>query len=242
MAGSITGSNRLVTGYLSDVGSMKKINQDKVRIKKVDTENGEIMLAIVCDGMGGLSRGDVACNTIVRLFSIWLSKNKEDIIENPGRIIEDWRGIIVELNELIWGYGQQRNVRLGASMSVLLLLPDGTYYAANVGDTRIYHMNKESIHQVIEEPQDASKFKFGTIEIVTPLFFIEKIHVGERFLLCSNGFYRKLAEKDMYKRLWNDREENSEEINIKLERIVHEIKLLGERDNISAIVIHINEN
>lgn len=240
MTDSLAGSNRLVTGYLSDVGSTKKINQDKVRIKKVDTKYGEVMLAMVCDGMGGLARGDVACNTIVRLFSIWLRQNAEDIIENPDRIIEDWRGIIVELNELIWGYGQQRRVRLGASMSVLLLLPDGTYYAANVGDTRIYHMSKETIHQVIKEPQDASRYKFGTIEIVTPLFFIEKINVGEQFLLCSNGFYRKLAEKEMYKRLWDDKEENSEEINIKLERIVHEIKLLGERDNISAIVIQIN--
>lgn len=242
MTGGLTESNRLVTGYLSDVGSSKKINQDKVRIKKVDTKYGEIMLAMVCDGMGGLARGDVACNTIVRLFSIWLSENKEDIIENQERIIEDWRGIIIELNELIWGYGQQRRVRLGASMSVLLLLPDGTYYAANVGDTRIYHMSKETIHQVIEEPQDASKFMFGTIEIVTPLFVIEKSNGGERFLLCSNGFYRKISEKDMYKRLWSDQEENSEEINIKLEKIVHELKLLGERDNISAIVIQINED
>ena len=44
----------------TDRGNIKKINQDSALYKEAETENGTIMLAAVCDGMGGLQNGEVA--------------------------------------------------------------------------------------------------------------------------------------------------------------------------------------
>ena len=42
----------------TDVGISKKINQDSFIIKKALIGNSEIVMAIICDGMGGLSKGE----------------------------------------------------------------------------------------------------------------------------------------------------------------------------------------
>ena len=42
----------------SDVGIKKNTNQDSVLIKVASTDYGEVMLAVVCDGMGGLAKGE----------------------------------------------------------------------------------------------------------------------------------------------------------------------------------------
>ena len=41
----------------TDVGIKKSINQDSVLVKHAETDLGEVILAVVCDGMGGLDRG-----------------------------------------------------------------------------------------------------------------------------------------------------------------------------------------
>lgn len=41
----------------SDVGISKSTNQDSVLIKHATCDLGEVLMAIVCDGMGGLSKG-----------------------------------------------------------------------------------------------------------------------------------------------------------------------------------------
>ena len=41
----------------TDVGIKKKTNQDSVLLKEADTEYGPVLLAVICDGMGGLAKG-----------------------------------------------------------------------------------------------------------------------------------------------------------------------------------------
>ena len=55
----------------SDVGIKKNTNQDSVLIKEAVTDYGEVFLAVVCDGMGGLAKGEVASAALIRAFSDW---------------------------------------------------------------------------------------------------------------------------------------------------------------------------
>lgn len=42
---------------VTDVGIIKKTNQDSLCVKIADTkEKGEVAMAVICDGMGGLSK------------------------------------------------------------------------------------------------------------------------------------------------------------------------------------------
>ena len=52
----------------SDVGIKKNTNQDSVLIKEAMTDYGEVLLTVVCDGMGGLAKGEVASAALIRAF------------------------------------------------------------------------------------------------------------------------------------------------------------------------------
>ena len=58
----------------TDIGIRKNINQDSVLVKHAETELGEILLAVVCDGMGGLDKGELASATVIRSFATWFEQ------------------------------------------------------------------------------------------------------------------------------------------------------------------------
>ena len=47
----------------TDIGIVKNTNQDSLSVKIIDTYQGRMAFAIVCDGMGGLQKGEVALAT-----------------------------------------------------------------------------------------------------------------------------------------------------------------------------------
>lgn len=50
----------------TDIGNVKQTNQDSVLIKHGETEKGEILLAVICDGMGGLEKGELASTKVFK--------------------------------------------------------------------------------------------------------------------------------------------------------------------------------
>lgn len=240
---SKTIKKKYVSGSITDRGAIKKINQDKIYLSSTKTESGEAMLAVVCGGMGGLARGDVAANTVAREFSLWFKYHIGEAIENPGRIEKDWREIAEELNERIWGYGRQKGIKLGTTMTVLLILPDKTYYTIDVGDNRIYRIVGNKFQQENKkQPKEKGKNSrdmMGFSDLVEPDFANGSINSEESFLLCTNGFYHMLFSKKLDKKLLEDGLEKDAQIRKKLEEVIKELTNLGEKDNISAILIKV---
>lgn len=58
----------------TDVGIAKDTNQDSILIKHADSQVGELVLAVICDGMGGLAKGELASATVIREFSRWFDE------------------------------------------------------------------------------------------------------------------------------------------------------------------------
>ena len=55
-----------LTAMHTDVGRRKKINQDSMLLLEAETDRGNILFAAVCDGMGGLSKGETASAAMIR--------------------------------------------------------------------------------------------------------------------------------------------------------------------------------
>ena len=64
----------------TDVVIRKKTNQDSVLIKVADTDCGKVCFAAVCDGMGGLRKGELASATLIRDFSDWFDSEFPEIL------------------------------------------------------------------------------------------------------------------------------------------------------------------
>ena len=59
----------------TDVGISRATNQDSVLIKHAAAEGVEVLMVIICDGMGGLSKGELAGATVIREFARWFDED-----------------------------------------------------------------------------------------------------------------------------------------------------------------------
>lgn len=58
----------------TDIGIAKNTNQDSMLIKQGMVDDTEVLLAAICDGMGGLSKGELASATVIRAFAKWFDE------------------------------------------------------------------------------------------------------------------------------------------------------------------------
>ena len=71
---------KFLTAIQTDVGIRKKTNQDSVLVMEADTELGNVLFSVVCDGMGGLAKGEVASATVIREFARWFESDFPTIL------------------------------------------------------------------------------------------------------------------------------------------------------------------
>lgn len=145
----------MVAAVVTDRGAIKKINQDAVFLEVDELEGfGQTALAVLCDGMGGLSVGEVASSAFVRRMAAWYREELPDLLlsgsetaqltgANTGsamvfdRIKSSWRVMVSDMNRRIAQYGNERGLRLGTTVVALLLL-EKDWICMHVGDSRCY--------------------------------------------------------------------------------------------------------
>ena len=90
-----------IATYHTDVGTRKETNQDSLAIKVVNTKEGNVAFAIVCDGMGGLAKGEVASKEVIEAFCTWfddtlwmkskMEHSQSRILYHSGMILSRFR-------------------------------------------------------------------------------------------------------------------------------------------------------
>ena len=67
-------------GVVSDVGTTRKVNQDSACIHIQDSIVGNVGLAVVCDGMGGLSYGEFASQSMIEKIEKWYDSEFKELL------------------------------------------------------------------------------------------------------------------------------------------------------------------
>ena len=143
---------RYFGSVVTDVGIVKTTNQDSASIQIADIAGyGQTALISVCDGMGGLAKGELASATVIQRLRWWFSH------ELPGKmpqlsweaISAEWTKMLREENEKLLQYGKKHSVSLGTTCSAMLLVSD-RYMIAHVGDSRVYKIT-DHVQQVTED-------------------------------------------------------------------------------------------
>lgn len=153
----------------SDVGIVKKTNQDSYCIFTANSKKyGNILFAVVCDGMGGLEKGELASATVVKRFSNWFEKTFPILINNIspnfGIIKSEWDKILKRLNSDIGNYGLSNNISLGTTI-VATLCVQNEMYVANVGDSRVYKVTDKVTRLTNDQSLVAREISAGTLSI-----------------------------------------------------------------------------
>ena len=221
---------------------------------------------VVCDGMGGLQKGEMASATVIKSLLDWFENVFPSICEDfsYASIQKELEIIINKCNKALHDYGVDEGLQLGTTLSALLIRDDGQYLIANVGDSRIYLINRDNAIQLTEdqtfvareimnnrmtiEEARESKYKnvltqcIGVNENLEILFYRGKAVANEFFVSCSDGFRHYLSESDLYNSLYQiNNSDDENEWSEKLKEITENNKEKGEKDNITATVIKMCE-
>ncbi|MBD7910203.1 PP2C family protein-serine/threonine phosphatase [Clostridium cibarium] len=250
-------------GYDTDAGLRKKINQDALLIKTAKSPYGRLGLFIVCDGMGGLSSGELASATVINEMSRWFDEIISHIDFNTVDESDLYKFTceqIMDLNNKIFEYGTRKDEKLGTTLTLCLFVND-KYYILQVGDSRVYKI-ANTVEQLtkdqtfvqrevdrgnitIEEAENHPRKNVllqcvGARKEVEPVMVTGKLTGNEVFLICSDGFYRKLSNNEILNELrWNNLN-NSEQIKGKVRKFIDLVKSREERDNITGVIIKVS--
>ena len=229
--------------YHTDAGIRKGVNQDSLLLKLLKNDTEEILFAVLCDGMGGMQKGELASATVIRTFSEWFDNN---YVKGKGtgpveKIQKQWKQLFAKVNAGLIQYGKESGVSLGSTATAILLSSNGTYLIGHVGDTRIYRMN-EKVTQLTEDHVYSGNILLqciGVNEFIKPQFLRGFVQRGESILLCSDGFRHVVTEKELYENLHRGVRADIEAMKWKLVKMIELNKKRKEKDNISAILIKV---
>ena len=242
----------------TDIGISKHTNQDSVLIKHASTHIGEVLMAIICDGMGGLAKGELASATVIREFSKWFDESLPSELDNLDMQVigAKWSLMLKNISLKIQTYGAKQGVSLGTTFSGILLA-DNQYVIVHVGDTRVYQIGS-AIHQLTADqtfvareisrgtmtPEQAKTDKrrnlllqcVGASKTVEPQVICAKAEQGV-YMICSDGFRHEITEAEMYERMNPAALVNKETMHKNARYLIEQVKARKERDNISVVLI-----
>lgn len=201
---------------LTDVGCVRKQNQDAYQIERLDRNN---MLCVVCDGMGGAKSGNIASSLAVDVFCqeirrCWMPNMTQDKID---QILSS---AVKLANFTVYDQAKQFEEFNGMGTTLVAMLISGSAVTViNVGDSRAYHIAHSGICQITRDhslvqmmvdrgeltPEVAKTYPgknfitraVGTEPMVLSDIFHCKAEKGEFLLLCSDGLSNILDDQEI---------------------------------------------
>lgn len=160
---------RVLSAGQSDVGRRRPHNEDAF------LRDDELGLYVVCDGVGGNAKGEVASAESVDLVLTWVKRGQKTLqafLANPSeensntvrRLLEN---AVQNACYMVFGMGQQDPRSKGMSSTLSSLLIAGNMaYIAQVGDSRVY-MSREGKTVQLTEDHTLVNFRLK-LGLITP--------------------------------------------------------------------------
>lgn len=213
-------------------------------------------LFVLCDGMGGHEKGEVASNTVCQSLATWFEQNV-----NPNALFTD-----EQLSEALeYAYQQldkyaDGNIRqMGTTLTLLYIHKQGVT-AAHIGDSRIYHIRPGVgvLYQSRDHSLVFDLFQSGEISYEEMLNFNQKnvitramspgednrhrpdiIHItdiqpDDYFYMCSDGMLEQMSNDELITLLSSETKDEN-----KRQQLITATS--DNQDNHSAWLIHVKD-
>lgn len=243
---------------LSDIGRRRSVNQDSYCAEYI-REN--VLLLAVCDGMGGVNGGNVASNVALNSFKNSIIKSFEltsDFITDRKKVTDVLRIAVIKANEDVFEKAKSDPALKGMGTTLVAALVIGNViYAANVGDSRLYIIDKKNIsllthdHSFVQllidlgelTPKEAAASPqkniitkaVGIDSFVEPDIFIHDPAQGPFYLLlCSDGLTNFTTEDKIHSVITSPGADSPKSI---CEKLIGIANKNGGGDNITAVLL-----
>ena len=190
-------------------------NEDRVAY----AYTSDAMVMVLCDGMGGHARGEVASQLTTQVI-VGLFQNRAQPMmgDLPTFLLDGIYGAHDAINE----YAQRKRMpEPPRTTCVVCVVQKGLACWAHVGDSRLYHFNRHGFmsrtrdHSAVQQLLDdglieeedmrihpdrnklynsVGGFSLPDIEL-SPVI---RLHSGDTLLLCTDGVWPELSSTEMY--------------------------------------------
>lgn len=250
VAPELGGRERNEDNYLICQGSeIRYLYEDEV---KVEEREGDGMLLVICDGMGGHDDGHIASRTAARVMA---KLHQKGTPRNPAR--ELLKFIQNAHNQIYWRMRDQGPVTMGTTLTACWIL-DRRVFWSQVGDSHLYlwrngdlrrltptHTRNEfAMRDGLPTSPDGNhlcqNFIYGSRGVAdnTALRLepgldngVERLDTGDRLLLATDGLWGTLSESFMAQIL-KDFPYPQQAAEALMERAIQ----AGSDDNITAVI------
>nr|WP_317449813.1 Stp1/IreP family PP2C-type Ser/Thr phosphatase [uncultured Sellimonas sp.] len=234
------------TFSMTDIGRKREVNQDYV-FATDETIGNLPNLLVVADGMGGHRAGDFASKFTVEVLAEEVQNCKET---HPEAILGN---AIQAANERLLGEAEKDNRLEGMGTTlVAATILDHVLYFANVGDSRLYLINKEirqlsKDHSMVEEmvrlgglTEEEAKHHpdkniitraIGVKQKVEPDFFEYRLKGGDIILMCSDGLTNMVDDDEIFQIV-----KSARDIVEAVESLIQRANENGGSDNIGVVL------
>ena len=231
---------------MTDIGRKREVNQDYV-FATDETIGNLPNLLVVADGMGGHRAGDFASRFTVEVLAEEVQNCKET---HPETILGN---SIQAANERLLEEAEKDNRLEGMGTTlVAATILDHVLYFANVGDSRLYLINKEirqlsKDHSMVEEmvrlggltEEEATHHPdkniitraIGVKQKVEPDFFEYRLKGGDIILMCSDGLTNMVDDDEIFQIV-----KSARDIVEAVESLIQRANENGGSDNIGVVL------
>ena len=212
-------------------------------------------LFVLCDGMGGHEKGEVASQTVCVSLVKWFEENITDDSFTDNQLREAIEYAYRQLDQYADGSPKQ----MGTTLTLLYVHNQGVT-AAHIGDSRIYHIRPDEgiLYQSRDHSLAFDLFRAGEITYTEMQNFAQKnvitramtpgvknrhkadvIHItdiktGDYFYMCSDGMLERMPNKELFG-IFSSKDVDAE----KLRFLVN--ATADNQDNHSAWLIHVKD-
>lgn len=231
-----------LTNVYWDKGREVEKNQDSVVLQQVLTRRGRVLLAAVCDGMGGTPCGGEAGGYAAMRLREWFYTELFAMIRKNKRywvIRRSLDRLVFHMQGELRRYAAQEACSLGTTMTALVVW-DRTWLLWHLGDSRAYRLRGQRMEQLTEDhAQDGGKLTkcLGSFGCFAPQHRMGVLKPGEGILLCTDGFRRRVTGVELQEVMDPRALAGEEQIGRRLKEIGETCMKRGERDNLSAVYV-----
>ena len=198
----------------------RQMNQDRMGF----SYSRDSLLMIVADGMGGHANGEIAAQITLQTIASQFQQRARPVIRDTAKFLTE---VIVAAHKEIHRFRAVNQLPEAPRTTVVIcLIQDGCAYWAHVGDSRLYLLrdgqvvlrtkDHTKVQRLVDEGYITQEQAYlhpernkvlnclgAPMEPRVELSKVEALHKGDVLLLCSDGLWSAMTDKELAQAFMN---------------------------------------